>query len=172
MTRHDRTARLILYTAVWPPRLAAVGDDRAAREHLRAQAGSAESVLPRRRADRRDRGPGGLGQELPAAVRRLPPHRRPGAHALRRQRGRAAHADRRPTRARSSRSRGSRRIRGSRRCGRATPSPTDFREERGHAYMLDDQTFTERQQVAKQPGTCMHCHARSTCRTRSSAAAT
>ncbi len=36
---------------------------------------------------------------------------------------------------------------------------TDFREERGHAYMLDDQTFTERQSVAKQPGTCMHCHA-------------
>jgi nitrite reductase (cytochrome c-552) len=35
----------------------------------------------------------------------------------------------------------------------------DFREERGHAYMLDDQTFTERQQVVKQPGTCMHCHA-------------
>jgi nitrite reductase (cytochrome c-552) len=36
---------------------------------------------------------------------------------------------------------------------------TDFREERGHAYMLDDQTFTERQQVVKQPGTCMQCHA-------------
>jgi nitrite reductase (cytochrome c-552) len=35
----------------------------------------------------------------------------------------------------------------------------DFREERGHAHMLDDQTFTERQQVAKQPGTCLHCHA-------------
>ena len=35
----------------------------------------------------------------------------------------------------------------------------DFREERGHAYMLDDQTFTERQQVAKQPGTCINCHA-------------
>jgi nitrite reductase (cytochrome c-552) len=35
----------------------------------------------------------------------------------------------------------------------------DFREERGHAYMLEDQTFTERQQAAKQPGTCMHCHA-------------
>ncbi len=35
----------------------------------------------------------------------------------------------------------------------------DFREERGHAYMLDDQMFTERQQVAKQPGTCLHCHA-------------
>jgi nitrite reductase (cytochrome c-552) len=35
----------------------------------------------------------------------------------------------------------------------------DFREERGHAYMLEDQTFTERQTVTKQPGTCMHCHA-------------
>ena len=28
----------------------------------------------------------------------------------------------------------------------------DFREERGHAYMLDDQTFTERQQVAQAAG--------------------
>ena len=36
---------------------------------------------------------------------------------------------------------------------------TDFREERGHAYMLEDQTFTERQHVAKQPGTCLNCHA-------------
>src|SRR5947199_182046 len=36
---------------------------------------------------------------------------------------------------------------------------TDFREERGHAYMLDDQIFTERQQVVKQPGTCIQCHA-------------
>lgn len=35
----------------------------------------------------------------------------------------------------------------------------DFREERGHAFMLDDQTFTERQRVVQQPGTCMHCHA-------------
>ncbi len=35
----------------------------------------------------------------------------------------------------------------------------DFREERGHAYMLEDQTFTERQEVVTQPGTCMHCHA-------------
>jgi nitrite reductase (cytochrome c-552) len=35
----------------------------------------------------------------------------------------------------------------------------DFREERGHAYMLEDQTYTERQRVTKQPGTCMHCHA-------------
>jgi len=35
----------------------------------------------------------------------------------------------------------------------------DFREERGHAYMLDDQMFTERQQVVKQPGACIQCHA-------------
>src|SRR5687767_4499691 len=35
----------------------------------------------------------------------------------------------------------------------------DFREERGHAYMLEDQLFTRRQLVAAQPGTCLHCHA-------------
>ena len=35
----------------------------------------------------------------------------------------------------------------------------DFREERGHAHMLSDQMFTERQRVVKQPGTCLNCHA-------------
>ncbi len=35
----------------------------------------------------------------------------------------------------------------------------DFREERGHAYMLEDQTFTERQNVVQQPGSCINCHA-------------
>jgi nitrite reductase (cytochrome c-552) len=35
----------------------------------------------------------------------------------------------------------------------------DFREERGHAYMLIDQIYTERQKVVQQPGTCIHCHA-------------
>mgnify|MGYP001308181673 CR=1 FL=1 len=34
----------------------------------------------------------------------------------------------------------------------------DFREERGHAYMLEDQTFTQRQKKP-QPGTCLNCHA-------------
>ena len=34
----------------------------------------------------------------------------------------------------------------------------DFREERGHAYMLEDQMFTERQKVG-QPGACLNCHA-------------
>ncbi len=35
----------------------------------------------------------------------------------------------------------------------------DFREERGHAYMLVDQETTQRQVVVRQPGTCLHCHA-------------
>src|SRR5687768_2253451 len=35
----------------------------------------------------------------------------------------------------------------------------DFREERGHAYMLVDQETTERQHFSRQPGTCLHCHA-------------
>lgn len=35
----------------------------------------------------------------------------------------------------------------------------DFREERGHAWMLLDQLYTERQHVSKQPGACIHCHA-------------
>ena len=36
---------------------------------------------------------------------------------------------------------------------------TDFREERGHAFMLEDQTLTQRQAVAPQPGACLQCHA-------------
>jgi nitrite reductase (cytochrome c-552) len=35
----------------------------------------------------------------------------------------------------------------------------DFREERGHAHMLTDQSFTERQKVVNQPGACVNCHA-------------
>jgi nitrite reductase (cytochrome c-552) len=35
----------------------------------------------------------------------------------------------------------------------------DFREERGHAYVLEDQLFTQRQRVTQQPGACLHCHA-------------
>ncbi|MBI4911080.1 MAG: ammonia-forming cytochrome c nitrite reductase subunit c552 [Acidobacteria bacterium] len=35
----------------------------------------------------------------------------------------------------------------------------DFREERGHAYMLDDQRYTKRVSDFKQPGTCLNCHA-------------
>ena len=34
----------------------------------------------------------------------------------------------------------------------------DYRERRGHAYMLEDQMFTGRQQASHQPGTCLHCH--------------
>lgn len=35
----------------------------------------------------------------------------------------------------------------------------DFREERGHAYMFVDQLYTKRQDVVKQPGACLNCHA-------------
>jgi nitrite reductase (cytochrome c-552) len=38
----------------------------------------------------------------------------------------------------------------------------DFREERGHAYMLQDQKDTERVKVVQQPGACVHCHASTT----------
>ncbi|MBI5365150.1 MAG: ammonia-forming cytochrome c nitrite reductase subunit c552 [Planctomycetes bacterium] len=35
----------------------------------------------------------------------------------------------------------------------------DYREERGHAYMLSDQRETERVTKKKQPGACLQCHA-------------
>lgn len=35
----------------------------------------------------------------------------------------------------------------------------DYREDRGHAYMLVDQRDTERVTKLKQPGACLHCHA-------------
>ncbi len=35
----------------------------------------------------------------------------------------------------------------------------DYREERGHAYMLKDQRETERVTNFKQPGACLQCHA-------------
>lgn len=39
------------------------------------------------------------------------------------------------------------------------PFAVDFREARGHAYMLHDQEETERVKQFKQPGACMNCHA-------------
>ncbi|MEW6300301.1 MAG: ammonia-forming cytochrome c nitrite reductase subunit c552 [Thermodesulfobacteriota bacterium] len=39
------------------------------------------------------------------------------------------------------------------------PFATDTRESRGHAHMLEDATFTGRHIAARQPGTCLHCHA-------------
>jgi nitrite reductase (cytochrome c-552) len=38
----------------------------------------------------------------------------------------------------------------------------DYREERGHAYMLSDQRETERVTKKQQPGACLHCHASTT----------
>jgi nitrite reductase (cytochrome c-552) len=39
------------------------------------------------------------------------------------------------------------------------PFSVDYRERRGHAYMLEDQDNTERVKKFKQPGACLHCHA-------------
>ncbi|MBO1437429.1 ammonia-forming cytochrome c nitrite reductase subunit c552 [Meiothermus sp. CFH 77666] len=39
------------------------------------------------------------------------------------------------------------------------PFGTDYRERRGHAYMLIDQRNTERVKQFKQPGACLNCHA-------------
>ena len=39
------------------------------------------------------------------------------------------------------------------------PFSIDYREERGHAYMLSDQEQTERVTKYKQWGACLHCHA-------------
>jgi nitrite reductase (cytochrome c-552) len=38
------------------------------------------------------------------------------------------------------------------------PFGVDYREERGHAYMLLDQDMTERVRRFPQPGACLHCH--------------
>ncbi len=35
----------------------------------------------------------------------------------------------------------------------------DYRERRGHAYMLKDQDETKRVVIVNQPGACLHCHA-------------
>jgi nitrite reductase (cytochrome c-552) len=39
------------------------------------------------------------------------------------------------------------------------PFSKDYRERRGHAYMVDDQTYTGRQKAAPQAGACINCHA-------------
>ncbi|WP_306601385.1 ammonia-forming cytochrome c nitrite reductase subunit c552 [Geothrix sp. 21YS21S-2] len=38
----------------------------------------------------------------------------------------------------------------------------DYRQRRGHAYMLDDQRATKRVTDRPQPGACLHCHASTT----------
>ena len=39
------------------------------------------------------------------------------------------------------------------------PFSQDYRELRGHAYMLHDQRVTKRVEVVNQPGACLNCHA-------------
>src|SRR5690606_37256810 len=42
----------------------------------------------------------------------------------------------------------------------------DYREARGHAYMLNDQILTQRVTERPQAGACLHCHASATVRYR------
>ncbi|MFH1143316.1 MAG: ammonia-forming cytochrome c nitrite reductase subunit c552 [Candidatus Eisenbacteria bacterium] len=130
----------------------------AADEHLRAQGGILEPLLPRRRDRRQHRGPGDLGQELPPAVRSLQQHGRHGAHALRRREAlprQPVELDPRET-VSTSRLVEDPRLR---EFWAGYAFATDYREERGHAFMLLDQLYTERQRVVQQPGACLHCHA-------------
>ena len=158
--RHRRTHRTLdSATPRSAAAVAAAARDGAAGQHLRAQAGGAESVLPRRRADRRDGRSGGLGQELPAAVRRLSADGRSGAHALRRQRGGAAHADA----GRSAVDRGAVAARGGPAaedaCGPATRSRTTSARSAATPTCSTTRRSPSASRSRKQPGTCMHCHA-------------
>ena len=69
---------------------------RRARHHLRAQAGGAEPVLPRRRAERRHGRSRRSGARTSRRSTTATGGPSTGAHALRRQRGDAADTDRRP----------------------------------------------------------------------------
>ena len=98
------------------------------------------------------------GKGVPAALRALREDHRHAADQVRRQRG----VPRTPTQAdpRSivSRSKVEEDI-GLKTMWQGYAFAADFREERGHAYMLDDQKFTQRQKVVQQPGACLNCHA-------------
>ena len=119
----------------------------AAHEHRRAQAGRPAALFQAGRADRGHHRPGRMGQELSAAVRQLHPHR--GHRTTRHGGSEAAHQ-------------GSIEARSDDRLSRIFAGyafSVDYREERGHAYMLADQDVTERVKQFKQPGACLHCHA-------------
>ena len=104
---------------------------RAAHVHLPAQAGSEEPLRPARGGQRRHDRSGRLGHELGARVRRLQAHRRSHADAFRRIRDAAGRRRRRP-------------IPGSRGMFAGYAFAIDYRDRRGHAYMLQDQEQTRR----------------------------
>jgi nitrite reductase (cytochrome c-552) len=110
--------------------------------------------------------PAGLGQEFSPPVRRLQAHGRPGPHALRRQRGGPEGADLGDPRSVVAQSKARPRSRASRPSGTATPSRSTSARSAATPTCSTTRLFTERQKVAKQPGTCLHCHASSTPLTR------
>ena len=102
------------------------------------------ALRPARGAQRGHRRPRAVGQELPAPVRRLQAHRgHPSA----------------PATAAARRSRSSTTTRAGKRIFAGYAFGVDYREERGHAYMLQRPGATPSASSSKQPGACLHCHA-------------
>ena len=101
-----------------------------------------QPFVPRRGDHRRHGRPRRVGQELPAAVRPVPADGGSEAHALRRERGPGPRtpdeADPRTVVAQSRLEEDPR----LKTMWNGYAFAVDFREERGHAYMLDDQTYT------------------------------
>ena len=131
--------------------LAATAAAQAARSKPSPQAkkaapGAAPKATPEKKAPvadhRRHRGPGVMGEGVSGRVRDLPEDRRHGAHQVRRQRGAPARADQgRPAHGVSqSKIEEDPRLKT---MWQGYAFAADFREERGHAYMLEDQTYTQ-----------------------------
>ena len=167
---HESPHVLILYTAVVAARR------RGRRTALlvnifQRQQEARNPFYPRRRAERRDGRSGGVGKELPAAVRRLQAHGRSGANAVRRQRSDAAHADQR-------RSAVGRRAVAARGGSAAEDDVGGIRVREGFSRGARPRVHAGRPDVHRASGRSCSSPARactatrrSTCRTRSSAAA-
>ena len=104
-----------------------------------------ESLRPPGRGQRGDHRPGAMGSELAARVRRLPAHGGADQDAVRRvgvvARGKG------------------RRVPWLTRMFAGYAFALDYRDRRGHAYMLQDQEQTRRVTERPQPGSCLQCHA-------------
>ena len=143
--RRRRRLRLALAAVAGVVRRGRLPARGAADVHLPAQAGGEEPVRPARRGQRGDHRSRRLGHELAARVRRLQAHRRGHADAFGGSEALPAEkASRDPWLTRMF-------------AGYAFA--IDYRDRRGHAYMLPDQEQTKRVTERPQPGACLHCHA-------------
>ena len=108
---------------------------------------------PARRGDGGRRRPGQVGDELAARVRRLQAHLRADEHEVRRRGSAAPKGSLPPQKAE--------RDPWLKRIFAGYLFAVDYRDRRGHAFMLFDQENTKRNVPAegKQSGNCLHCHA-------------